>query len=120
MGILDNAKDVAELIKKYNDQELYQKIIDLRDEIFSLKEENLAQKERIKILEDELSIKNNLIYDKPYYWLKDSDSKDGPFCQKCWDADKKLIRLQGRSNDIWKCHQCKGIFEGPGYSLHRF
>jgi hypothetical protein len=29
MNILDNAKDIAELIKKYNDQELYQRIVDL-------------------------------------------------------------------------------------------
>ncbi len=38
MNILDNAKSIAELVKKYNDQDLYERIIDLRDEIFKLKE----------------------------------------------------------------------------------
>jgi len=50
MGIIDNAKDIAELIKKYNDIELYQKIIDLRDEIFELREDNLKLKEKLKPL----------------------------------------------------------------------
>jgi hypothetical protein len=31
-------KEVADLVKKYNDLDLYQKIIDLRDEIFQLRE----------------------------------------------------------------------------------
>jgi len=47
MGIIDHAKDIAELIKKYNDAELYQKIVNLRDEIFELREDNLKLKEKI-------------------------------------------------------------------------
>ena len=51
MGIIDNVKDIAELIKKYNNVELNRKIIDLRDEIFELKENNLELKEKIKALD---------------------------------------------------------------------
>ncbi len=40
MGILDNAKEPAGLVKKYNDFDLYQKILDLCDEIFQLREDN--------------------------------------------------------------------------------
>ena len=42
--ILGHAKEVAELVRKYNNMELYQKIVDLRDEIFQLSEENLSLK----------------------------------------------------------------------------
>jgi len=107
MGIIDHAKDIAELIKKYNDAELYQKIIDLRDEIFELRENNLNLKGKIKALKEEKKINKKIVFEKPYYWIKDGEKKDGPYCQKCFDDNKKLIRLQERKNGHWYCLVCK-------------
>ncbi|GEM_PF-1524111 len=55
------------------------------------------------------------IYEKPSYWVISEDKKDGPFCQRCYDTDQKLIRLQGGSNDKWLCHACKSYFYGPNH-----
>ena len=52
MGIIDNVKDIAKLIKKYDDIELYKKIIDLHDEILELRENNLKLKGKIKSLKE--------------------------------------------------------------------
>lgn len=48
MGIIDKTKEISEIVRKYNDLELYQKILDLRDEIFELRNENLELKEKLK------------------------------------------------------------------------
>ena len=117
MGIIDHAKDIAELIKKYNDAELYQKIIDLRDEIFELKEDNLKLKEKIKALEEEKKISEKMEYESPFYWLKDGENKDGPYCQKCYDDKKQLIRLQDLKNGCWGCFVCKSTFGTPSYKI---
>ena len=115
MSILDNAKQVAELVKKYNDQELYAKLIDLRDEIFTLKEENMKLREQISQLESEAKINEDMSYEAPFYWLVHGDERDGPYCQKCFDSKKKRIRLQVNNNDYWQCLECKSGYEGPHF-----
>jgi len=116
MSILDNAKVVADLVKKYNDQELYQKLIDLRDEIFTLKEENLKLKETVGQLRDNLKLKETVMWERPFYWIQNGDERDGPYCQKCYDGETKLVRLQQRdSRGEWDCLQCGTYLTGPGY-----
>jgi len=115
MGIIDNAKDIAQLIKKYNDAGLYQKIVDLRDEIFELRNENLNLKEKIKNLEQDQNIQDKLSWEPPYYFLKIDDKKDGPYCQKCLDDNKKLIRLQDLKNGYWSCSVCKNSVADSSY-----
>jgi len=110
MGILDNAKEVADLVKKYNDLDFYQKIVDIRDEIFQLREENLALRQRVKELEDSEDISSRLRRAGNVYKLKESDdSESGPYCMTCWDADRKLVNLI-LSKDRWgthiKCNRC--------------
>ena len=87
----------------------------IREELLHLQEENQQLKRTIKGLEEKLNIKEKLIWEKPFYWIVENDSKDGPFCQKCYDSDQKLIRLQGGGNDIWKCLQCNSVYYGPNY-----
>ncbi len=116
MGIIDHVKDILKLIKKYDDAEIYQKIVDLRDEIFELKEENLNLKEKIKNLIEEKKISEKMVFEAPFYWKMDGDKKDGPLCQKCYDDYKKLIRLQALENGYWQCCVCKNYFRDPSYS----
>ena len=66
-------------------------------------------------LKKNLEIKTNVVYEKPSYWLVNGDKKDGPFCQKCYDDNHKLVRLQGGKNDYWTCSVCKEKFKGVGY-----
>jgi len=111
MGILDNAKEVAELVKKYNDLDLYQKIVDLRDEIFKLREENLALRGRAKELEKSKDISSRLRRDGNVYRLKEADgSESGPYCMTCWDADRKLVNViisKDRFGTHFRCYNCK-------------
>ena len=97
--------------------ELIEALADIKMETAEIKSLIIEKDEKIQSLEDQLNLKNNLIYEAPYYWMKNnSGDKEGPFCQKCYDADKKLIRLQKySSNDLWDCHNCSGVFEGKNY-----
>lgn len=88
----------------------------VREELLRIQEENHALKEKVKQLEGKLEEKGKVTYEKPSYWIVDGESRDGPFCQKCFDADNKLIRLQGEKRDIWSCHECNSTFYGPNYT----
>jgi len=111
VGVIESVKDLSELIKKYNDAELYKKIQDLRDEIFNLREENQAYREKIKELENAIQIKGKLKKEGNLYYLYQEDGeKDGPFCLTCWDDDMKLIHLIEYSHPgilkTYKCNRC--------------
>ncbi|GBC60569.1 hypothetical protein DENIS_1526 [Desulfonema ishimotonii] len=93
-----------------------QALLELQGGLFDLQDEKRTLKDTIAALEEKLRIKENVEYIKPGYWTVDGDKKDGPFCQRCYDADGKLIRLQGGKFDRWRCEQCNKTFYGPNYS----
>ena len=113
--MLPKYKDIMDLIKKGSTIEAQEKIIELREGAIELQDENIELRQQIKQLEDKLKIKENLEYLKPSYWLVNGENKDGPYCQKCYDVDKTLVRLQGGNNDRWHCRSCGSSYTGPNY-----
>lgn len=93
MSILDHAKEIAELVKKYNDQDLYERIVELREEILQLREDNLTLREQVKLLKEANDITSRLCRDGNCYYLDDDREKERPYCLTCWDADRKLVSL---------------------------
>jgi ribosomal protein L37AE/L43A len=111
---LPTYKDIVELVKKGSTLEAQEKILEFTAAL-EIQEENLALRDRIKILEAQLEIKRALKYEKPYYWVVRGEDKDGPHCQLCYDKEKHLIRLQGGKNGTWHCGACKHTFYDSGY-----
>lgn len=118
--MLPKYADIVELIKKGSTLEAQEKIMELRETALELQEENLRLKERIGDLEATLKVKGSIIYENNAYWLAEGENKDGPFCQRCYDAEKTLIRLhkarfQRPSDRQWsiggKCRKCGGEHE---------
>lgn len=107
MSIINNAKEIADLIQKLGNIELYRKIVELEGQIIELTRENHASREQVEELIRQLSIKGKLQFERKLYWLIDGQTKDGPFCQRCYDVDRKLVRLQPWGDDSWMCFGCK-------------
>ena len=102
--------DIIDLIKKGATVQAQEKIMELREAVLALKEENARQSERIRDLEDKLKIKEQIIFEGGVYWLVGEKGKDGPFCQPCYDTKNKLVRLH-KDKDGWWCYICKTYFE---------
>lgn len=83
MGILDNAKEIADLIKKVGDVDLYRKIVELEGEIVELTRQKRALEERVAELTDALAFKSHLTYREPFYF---ADGDEVPYCPKCWEG----------------------------------
>ena len=121
------AVDIAKFIKNSSETlgkseqklklaELIEALADIKMETAEIKALIIKKDERIELLENKLKLKNDLIYDAPYYFIDNHDKKkDGPYCQKCYDVDEKLIRLQEIGNDEWDCYSCNGYFQGKKY-----
>lgn len=105
--MLPRYKDIVDLIKKGATFEAQEKILELREAALALQEENIELRERNSNLEQQLDRRHSVVWEAPYYWMQVEDKREGPFCQNCWDAGKKLIRLQqpGRVG-FWTCLSC--------------
>ncbi len=110
MSIISNAKEIADLVKKLGNVDLYRKIVELEGEIIELTGENHALVGRVRELEQALKTKESLVFLNNVYWLEDEETKDGPYCQRCYDADGKLVRLQPWG-DTWACFECKQHYD---------
>lgn len=109
-GLFDKAEVKLQLA------ELIGSLADAKMQIAEIQESLINSEKEKKDLRKKMETIDNMIYEKSYYWKMDGDKKDGPFCQRCFDSDEKLIRLQGGSNDVWTCAQCNKTFRGSAYT----
>ena len=118
-GLFDKAEVKLQLV------ELIGSLADAKMQIAEIQEALIDSEKEKKELIDKIKLRDNMVYEKPYYWKNNGDGQEGPFCQRCFDSDDKLIHLQGGNNDMWFCRQCDKTFYGSHYirktrtSIHR-
>ena len=100
---------------------LISKLADAKVEITDIQQQLLEKDQQIRDLNEQVTVKEKLHYEPPYYWLVEGDSKDGPFCQVCYDKDNKLIffRLHEDESEahrgLWGCKVCKNFYTDSSY-----
>lgn len=113
MNIIDQVKDVAKLAHEYGKIELYQKAVDLQSQVNELAAENtdLRQavteaRQQVADLQEKLRLKGQVVFRHGVYFLKEEDgTEEGPFCTRCWDAERLLIRVD-RNDNKYHCRHC--------------
>ena len=110
MGIIENAKEIADIIKKYDDIELNRKIVELEGEIIELTRTNRLLEEEIEELKQLVSLTKQMNWKKPFYYIEGDET---PFCPNCWEAGKNTIHLTntGTIRNPWYCPKCKTHFQ---------
>ena len=117
MGLYEGIKDVAKIVQKADNVELYRQLIDLSAQaldmqatINKLTEENAELKKR-QDLEERIVRHQEL-----YLTLKD-DENNIFYCSHCWDSDGKLIQMSTK-NGLYQCPHCqqKGIHDKDAYN----
>lgn len=109
-------KDIVDLMKKGATVEAQERIMELREAALELQEENAELKTRVKELEAKLDVKEHIEYERSAYWLWKEDRageytiKDGPYCQRCYDSQGLLIRLQDW-DEAWSCMNCEKTYD---------
>ncbi len=114
------ATDIARLLKdsttsleqaeaKMQLAELISALADAKIEMATIQETLMQKESEIASLNDKLKVKDTIVWEKPYYFLVTDNEKDGPYCQRCYDSEKQLIRLQQPARTqpgLWECHKC--------------
>ena len=106
MGIVHNVKEIADLIKKIGDVELYRKIVELEGEVIELTRKNRDMKDELSDLHKTLSFSDSLEFRAPFYWAKKDDT---PYCPTCWEDQKKAIHmvLTLPESNYYNCPLCE-------------
>ena len=63
-------------------------------------------KEEVRQLREQLELRAKASFENNFYWMVEGDSKDGPFCPKCYDTDhpiRRMIKL-GHLRGCPSCH----------------
>ena len=112
MGLLDEMKEIGDLIKKAGDVNLYRRIVKLEGEVTELTRDKRGGEVRIEELERALKFKGGLEFEDPYYWLSGDPA---PYCPSCWDGKQQAthivtVREKGRY-DKHQCPSCKHVFD---------
>lgn len=90
MGAVENVKEVAELLRKYNDIELNRRILNLENEVLDLSREKRRAEEKSEQLERLLHFKEKLTFGEPFYWLEKDKT---PYCPACWEDKHKAVHI---------------------------
>ena len=120
MGLYEGIKDVAKVIQKADNVELYKQLLDLsaqaldmQNEISRLSVENTELK---KLRDIESRIERHL---EPYVTLKDEPIQI-LYCSRCWDYEQKLIQVKSYNNGKFECPHCEndGIYDIQKYEAN--
>ena len=104
MSIISEFKEIANFLQKSGNIGLYKKLIAIQQKNLEIMDENNNLREELAKLKEALRIKGSLVVKNDAYWLeKDKETKDGPFCTKCYDDEKKLIHLLSSPDRTYSC-----------------
>ena len=97
--------------------------MELRAAAMELQEENLALRERVKLLELDLQQRRNLKHERALYWM---EGDKVPFCPHCRENSDKLVHLFGPFDQVgphhkirYDCYTCHHDFYARGDTAFR-
>ena len=115
MDVIEHIKEIGEIAKKYNDEELDQKIAELEGKILALIQEVKSLEKAEEEKERTLSLIKKMQFKKPFYFQEDDPT---PFCPHCWEKEKNPVHLLGPvkvgAGFRYGCPRCKEYFSVGG------
>ncbi len=115
MGAVENVKDIADLVKKFNDIELNRRILTLENEVLDLSRDKRRLEETVEELQKVLKFRAKLEFREPFYWLSNDKV---PYCPTCWEDKAKAVHIVYRHTnnfgEWWDCRVCGKDFNTQG------
>ena len=114
MDITEIGKKIMQAVQESDNIAANQLILEFQSMALELQEENYKLRRRIDELEQHMDLVEEMTFDGKVYWRGKGDDRDGPFCQRCLDAEGRAIRLQFREQTApgyesrwYECHSCQ-------------
>jgi len=107
MGVIENMKEVAELVKQIGDLELNRKIVNLEGEVHELKRANMRLETELHYAQRLLKLRQEMTFTEPFYY---ADGDSVPHCPAYWNAKDiavHVVFVANREDEMhWHCPNC--------------
>src|SRR6266436_6655186 len=100
MSVVENMKDVADLVKKFNDIELNRRILNLETEVLDLSRDKRRAEEKVEELLRALKFSKELVLRDGFYWAEGDTTG---FCTACWDAKHLAVHVTRLPLPVGNC-----------------
>ena len=114
MDWIEYGKRIICAIQESDNVQANKLILEFQGAAIELQQENYDLRRERDALQEQLQTIGDLTYEGGVYWKEVSGERDGPYCQRCVDVDRRLVRLQtgesggvaGMSTARW--YSCRG------------
>ena len=108
MGILDNAKEIANSVHEIKNLELYARVLNLHSDIIQIVEDNNRLRAENGELNKKLQLREKMAFKEPFYF---QDGDGTPYCPSCWETKSFAIHVvfvvDREDATYWDCPSCK-------------
>ncbi len=115
-SVMDTYSLVKDLIKEAKEQknlEIVEKLLDIQEFLFALREENETLKKRISELEESEIIADDLELTEKGVYIRRSEKESGKniiYCPACYNDYKKLYPIVSTIGNTKQCSKCHGVY----------
>lgn len=113
MSLYEGIKDVAKVLQRADNVELYIKLIDLSSQALDLQEEISRLKDENRELKKAKELDERIVrHPQPYVTLQD-ENPEIHYCANCWGKERILIQMTVYTDSYGTnthCHNCKCHF----------
>jgi hypothetical protein len=115
---IQGIREIADLVRKYNDYPLYEKIVHLQEQVIDLSTERGQLRDENESLKEQLGHRSQTSFRNPYYY---AEGDEVPLCPRCYETSSGGLRVHlthpavEMQNGFGRvCRSCKWFFlEGP-------
>ena len=120
MGLYDEIKDVAKVIQKVDNIDLYKQLLDLSSQALELQNEVAKLQQENANLTKRLEIEDDIERSEKLFITRKSDSTKIKYCSHCWDSERKLIQIDCHDSGQFDCPHCKSnsVYDKEKYSSY--
>lgn len=112
MDAIQAIKDSVKIAKDIGNVELRSQLLDVQSELNELKEKVNDLTSENRELRGQLDLKESLSFDNSlgaYFLILKDGASDGPYCSKCYDVSRNLVRMLKHGSTRFHCPACQNF-----------
>jgi hypothetical protein len=118
MDTIELGKQLLQAIENSDNVAVSRLVLELEGATRDLRDENARLRQQVADLEVQIDLVESMNFDGTFYWRGAGEEREGPYCQKCLDGERRAVRLHFVDKTVsdyksqwWECHNCQSKIE---------
>jgi hypothetical protein len=118
MDTIELGKQLLQAIENSDNVAVSRLVLELEGAARDLRDENARLRQQVADLEVQIDLVESMNFDGTFYWRGVGEEREGPYCQKCLDGERRAVRLHFVDKTVsdyksqwWECHNCQSKIE---------